>query len=138
MKTYMVKTILFGFLTALVFGSLANATADNQGPDIETVTPWPDNVGHGEQVYVDAKIADHHTVESAWLEVHANGKRVSSGSLVDSNNDGYYVSPVAFTAEGGKTYDITVKAKDRQGNQASEKVSVKTDCVLGFEQTCFY
>lgn len=138
MKKYMIKTVLFGILTTLVFGSFAAASADSKSPEIESVDPWPQNLNHGEEIYVDAEITGQSSVESAWIVVSSNGERLRTGTLVDSNNDGYYVSPVAFTAEGGKTYDITVKASDAQGNEDSNTVSVAAECRFGIAQTCIY
>jgi len=112
MNKYLSKAVLFGFLTVLVSSSFVAASPDQQSPQIESVTPWPDDLAHGQEVYVDAEINNQSSVQNAWIVVHSNGEQLRTGSLVDSNNDGYYVSPVAFTAEGGKTYDITVKASD--------------------------
>lgn len=138
MKKYVMRTVLFGLLTTLVFGSFAAASAEDKALDIESVDPWPENLNHGEEVYVDAEITSQSSVESAWIVVSSNGERLKSGTLVDSNNDGYYVSPVAFTAEGGSTYDITVKANDAQGNEASDTVSVAAECRFNVVQTCVY
>lgn len=138
MKKYVMKTVLFGVLTALVFGSFAAASADDKALQIESVDPWPDDLSHGEHVYVDAEIADHSSVEDAWIVVHSDGERLRSGALVDSNNDGYYVSPVAFTVEGGNTYQITVKASDVEGNEASNTVNVVAECRFGIAQTCLH
>lgn len=138
MKKYVMKTVLFGLLTTLVFGSFAAASAEDKALDIESVNPWPENLNHGEDIYVDAEIAGQSSVESAWIVVSSDGEQLRSGTLVDSNNDGYYVSPVAFTAEGGNTYEITVKANDVQGNKASDTVSVTAECKFGIAQNCVY
>jgi hypothetical protein len=136
MKKYVMKTVLFGLATALVFGSFANAATDNRSPDIKSVEPWPSDLSHGEEVYVDAEIADQSSVEDAWLVISSDGERLRSGTLVDSNNDGYYVSPVAFTAEGGNTYQVTVKATDAEGDQISESVEIEAECSLKIVQKC--
>lgn len=134
----MTKIVLFGLLISLAFGSFATASTDNKSPEIQSITPWPSDVGHGEEVYVDAKISGTASVESAWAVVSSNGERVTSTPLTDRNNDGYYVTPVAFTAEGGNTYEVTVKAGDAQGNQASDSVRISSKCIIGIAQTCFY
>lgn len=138
MKKHMMKTVLFGVLTALVFSSFTTASPEDEAPQIESVDPWPEDLSHGEQVYVDAEIADQDSVEDAWIVISSDGERLKTSTLVDSNNDGYYVSPVAFTAEGGNTYEITVKASDLEGNQASNKVSVDAECKFGIAQKCVY
>lgn len=130
------KTVLFGLVTTLVFSSFANAATDNRSPNVKSVEPWPADLSHGEEVYVDAKITDHSSVEDAWLVVRSDGERLRSGTLVDSNNDGYYVSPVAFTAEGGNTYQVTVKATDAEGNQVSESAEIEAECDLEIVQKC--
>lgn len=132
----MAKTVLFGILTVSILGSFAGAETTNKAPNIESVNPWPQDVGHGDDVYVDVKITDETTVEDAWTVVRQDGERLKSGTLRDSNNDGYYVSPVAFKAEGGNTYEITVKANDPQGNQVSETVNVDAECSISIGKTC--
>lgn len=138
MKKYVMRTVLIGLLATLVFGSFAAASAEDKALDIESVDPWPENLNHGDEVYVDAEIESQRSVESAWIVVSSDGERLRSGTLVDSNNDGYYVSPVAFAAEGGNTYEIKVKANDVQGNEASDTVSVTTECRFGIAQKCLY
>ena len=136
MKKYVAKTVVFSLLTVLVFGSFVTAVTDENSPNIESVEPWPDDINHGEEVYVDVEITDQSSVDSAWLVVKSNGERVRSGALVDSNNDGYYVSPVAFTAEGENTYDITVKAHSTEGNQVSETIELTAECSFSIAQKC--
>jgi len=139
MKKHVMKTVLFGLLTALVFGSFATASTDNQKPEIESVNPWPDDLTHGEDIYVDVRISSQDSsVEDAWILVSSNGEQLRSGALVDSNNDGYYVSPVAFKAEGGNTYKITVKASDMQGDQASDTIKVNPECRFNIGKKCLY
>ena len=136
MKRQVAKTVLFGILTVSILGSFASAETTDKAPNIESVNPWPQDISHGDDVYIDVKVNDDATVEDAWTVVRQDGERLKSGTLRDSNNDGYYVSPVAFKAEGGKTYEITVKANDPQGNQASETVQVNAECSFSIAQTC--
>lgn len=133
----MMKTIFFGILTLSILGSFATAT-QTENPEIESVNPWPDNLDHGEQLYVDVEVSNGHTVEDAWYVVHSDGERLKSGPLTDSNEDGYYVSPVAFKAEGGNTYEVTAKIADKQGSLDSQKVEIESECGLSLAQKCFY
>jgi len=139
MKTHVTKAIFFGFLLSAVFGSLTTATSDSSAPEIGVVEPWPEDPDHGEEIYVDVEVTEDETsVEDVWMVVRSEGDRLRSGSLVDSNNDGYYVSPVAFTADGSETYEITVNACDSQDNCSSNKVEVDPSCSLDIVQKCFY
>ena len=138
MASYLMKATILTFLTTIIFSFTATANPNEASPSIELVDLWPDDIGHGDEVYVDAQITDEGSVENAWFVVNLNGERVGTGTLVDSNNDQYYVSPVAFEARGGKSYKIIVKSCDRQFNCGSKEVCIQTACELSALDRCLY
>ena len=132
----MTKTIFFTLLFTLIFAISASATSANSAPEITSVDPWPDSADHQEEVYVDAEITG--SPEDAWLVVHQSGERIGSTTLIDSNKDGYYVSPTAaFKAEGGESYEIIVKAEGGQ-EPASKTVEIDTECGFEVFENCVY
>ena len=137
MKKQLSKTICLGFLSILILGTFVSAAPTNT-PEIESVDSWPGDISHGEEVYVDAEISNQASVEDVWIVVESEGERIKSGTMADSNNDGYYVSPVAFEADGGQQYEIVVKAADKNGNQISEEAKVYADCKFGIIGKCLH
>lgn len=134
MKSHVLKTTVFCILTIGIFGSISSAS-----PDIQTVEPWPEDIGHNDDIYIDSEIVDSETsVEDAWFTVSLNGEQVGHGTLRDSNNDGYYVSPVSVEAEGDENYEVVVNACNSDDQCSSQTTTVKTNCKIDILDRCFY
>lgn len=128
------KGMILGLLTTAIIGFSVSTAA--QSPDIDSVKPWPKDVGHGDQVYVDSEVSNPENIESAWYVVRSNGERVGSGSLADSNNDGYYVSPVAVTVDGGERYNIEVNFCDDDNQCSSKTTQIRSSCSVELFESC--
>lgn len=138
MKKHVLKFITLGLLSTLAFLPTVLAENHTETAEIDYVETWPEELSHQEEVYVDAKISNHRKVDRAWIAIEKEGNTVKTGALKDSNNDGYYVSPVAFTAEGAEKYEITVIARDKYGEKVTEEVSVDIECDFSIGDKCFY
>lgn len=132
------KAAILGFIAITLTSFSTAQVSEQKSSNIEKVTAWPDNPDHGEEVYIDVKVDENTQTEEVWAEISSGNNHIKSTPLTDSNNDGYYVSPVAFTAEGGETYEITVKASKGEEGTVSETVQVSTNCEISFADTCLF
>lgn len=124
------------FFTLLTLSLVSLSTAASSGPDIESVTLWPNDIGHNDDVYVDAEISGE--IDDVWYVARTSGERIATDILTDKNNDGYYVSPIGFIVEGGQTYTVEVNACTPDNHCSSETVEVEAECSLSLVGKCFY